>query len=218
MYFKDRKEAGDRLAQRLAGKYGSEAGVVYALPRGGVVLGAEIAQRLHMPLDLVIARKIGHPHNPEYAIGAVTEGGEPVSNPHEVAYAGREWFRRQVAVEREEARRRHEVYLGGSAPLSPAGKTAILVDDGIATGLTMEAAIREMQRHHPKRVVVAVPVVPPDTAGKLAREVDDLVALDIPADYFGAVGAYYADFPQVSDEEVVALLRETRAAGPPEAR
>lgn len=213
MYFKDRKEAGQRLAAALAGKYAGEDGVVYALPRGGVVLGVEIARHLGMPLDLVIARKIGHPHNPEYAIGAVTEGGEPVSSPHELAQVGAAWFAREVERERREARRRHEVYLGARAPLSPASKTAILVDDGIATGLTMEAAIREMQRHHPTRIVVAVPVIPPDTAERLAREVDDVVALDVPADYLGAVGAYYADFPQVTDEEVVAALR---AAGAPE--
>lgn len=212
MYFKDRKEAGERLAAALAARYAAEDGVVYALPRGGVVLGAAIARRLDKPLDLVIARKIGHPHNPEYAIGAVTEGGEPVSNPLELAQAGGDWFQRQVALERQEARRRHEAYLGARGPLSPADKTAILVDDGIATGLTMEAAIREMQRQHPKRVVVAVPVIPPDTAARLAREVDDVVALDVPADYFGAVGAYYAAFPQVTDEEVIA---ELRAAGAP---
>lgn len=211
MYFKDRREAGQRLAAVLAGKYAGEDGIVYALPRGGVVLGAEIARVLGMPLDLVIARKIGHPRNPEYAIGAVTEGGEPVSNAHELAQVGESWFREQAERERREARRRHEAYLGARGPLSPAEKTAILVDDGIATGLTMEAAIREVQRHHPKRVVVAVPVMPPDTAGRLAREVDDVVALDVPADYFGAVGAYYADFPQVTDEEVIAQLRTAGA-------
>lgn len=210
MYFKDRKEAGERLAEALAATYAGAEGVVYALPRGGVVPGAVIARRLGMPLDLVIARKIGHPHNPEYAIGAVTESGEPVSNRRELAEVGEDWFQRQVELERREARRRREAYLGARAPLSPAGKTAILVDDGIATGLTMEAAIREVQQHDPKRVVVAVPVIPPDTAARLARAVDDVVALDVPADYFGAVGAYYADFPQVSDQEVIA---ELRAAG-----
>lgn len=213
MYFKDRQEAGERLAVALGAKYDGEEGVVYALPRGGVVLGAAIARRLAMPLDLVIARKIGHPQNPEYAIGAVTEGGEPVSNRHELAQVGSDWFERQVELERREARRRHEVYLGARGPLSPADKTAILVDDGIATGLTMEAAIREMQRHDPKRIVVAVPVMPPDTAARLVREVDDVVALDVPGDYFGAVGAYYADFPQVTDEEVIAQLRAVGAPG-----
>lgn len=210
MRFRDRRDAGRRLAEALAGKYAQEDVVVYALPRGGVVLGAEIARRLEAPLDLVIARKVGHPSNPEYAIGAVTEHGEVVVNPREVESLPRAQFERMVAAERTEARRRHEVYLGGRAPLAVAGKTAILVDDGIATGLTMEAAIRAMQRQHPARVVVAVPIVPPDTAANLEREVDDVVALDVPRDYAGAVGAYYDNFPQVSDSEVIELLRPSQ--------
>jgi putative phosphoribosyl transferase len=207
MRFKDRAEAGQKLARLLATTYEHEEGVVYALPRGGVVLGAEIALRLHMPLDLIVARKIGHPYNPEYAIGAVTEGGEPVVNADEVARVPSGWFHAQVAAERREARRRHHVYLDGRAPLSSHGKTAIIVDDGIATGLTMEAAIRELRRRDSARIVVAVPVVPADTATTFAREVDELVALDIPEYYLGGVGAYYEYFPQVTDEEVIALLR-----------
>lgn len=207
MRFRDRRDAGRQLAQKLAAKYRGEDGIVYALPRGGVVLGAEIAQHLDMPLDLIIARKIGHPHNPEYAIGAVTADGEVVSNPLEVQYVPREWYERQVAAERQEAGRRHDVYLGGRPPLPASGKTAIIVDDGIATGLTMEAAIRAIHSQHPARVVVAVPVVPADTAAKLEREVDEVVALDVAEDYLGAVGAYYDDFPQVSDSEVIALLQ-----------
>lgn len=210
MRFRDRQEAGRLLAEKLAEKYEKQAGIVYALPRGGVVLGVEIAQRLGMPLDLIIARKIGHLYNPEYAIGAVTEGGDLVTNPHEVESLPSAWFQRRVAAEREEARRRHEVYLGGRAPLAAAGKTAIIVDDGIATGLTMEVAIRAIHRQHPERVVVAVPVAPADTAARLEREVDDVVALDVPEYYLGAVGAYYDNFPQVSDSEVVALMRAAR--------
>ena len=207
MRFKDRADAGRQLARTLAARYAGQGGVVYALPRGGVTLGAEIARRLHMPLDLIIARKIGHPFNPEYAIGAVTESGELTSNPREVAHVDTEWFRRQIAVEREEARRRHQAYLGGRASPSATGKLAILVDDGIATGLTMEVAIRELRRQKPARLVVAVPVAPSDTAARFEREVDDLVALDIPEYYLGAVGAYYEDFRQVTDDEVIALLR-----------
>lgn len=207
MRFKDRKHAGRQLAEKLAPGYDGKEGIVYALPRGGVVLGAEVARRLHMPLDLIIARKIGHPYNPEYAIGAVTETGEPVVNPHEAEQAHSEWFHRQVARERGEARRRREVYLGDRAPPAVNGKIGIIVDDGIATGLTMEAAIRELKRRQPARTVVAVPVAPPETAAELAREVDELVALDIPELYLGAVGAYYAYFPQVTDDEVVALLQ-----------
>lgn len=211
MRFKDRTDAGIKLAQLLAPTYARVEGVVYALPRGGVVLGIEIARRLHMPLDLVIARKIGHPYNPEYAIAAVTERGEPVVNAEEVAPLPRDWFQTQVKLQREEARRRREVYLDGRAPLSCRGQTAIVVDDGIATGLTMEAAIRELKHAHPARLVLAVPVAPADTGKRFRAEVDDLVAVDLPEYYLGGVGAYYQHFPQVTDEEVVALLREAGA-------
>ncbi|HEX7045813.1 MAG TPA: phosphoribosyltransferase family protein [Burkholderiales bacterium] len=207
MRFKDRTDAGRQLAELLAGRYADIDGIVYALPRGGVVLGVEIARRLGLPLDLIIARKIGHPHNPEYAIGAVTEQGELVMNPREIESVRREWLAREIENERREAERRHAVYLGGRTPLSAAGRTAILVDDGVATGLTMQAAIRAVQRQNPARVVVAVPVVPADTAARLEREVDEVVALDVATDYFGAVGAYYDDFPQVTDSEVIGLLR-----------
>jgi len=212
MRFVNRTDAGKQLAAKLAEQYQGKDGVVYALPRGGVVLGIEIAGRLRMPLDLIIARKIGHPQNPEYAVGAVTENGDLVRSPYEVGNIPEQWFQRQAAAEREEARRRHQLYVGGRAPLPAAGKIAILVDDGIATGLTMEAAIRALHRQRPERVVVAVPVVPADTAAKLAREVDDVVALDVARDYLGAVGAYYDDFPQVTDDEVVALLQAARAS------
>lgn len=212
MRFRDRKDAGQRLAQKLAAKHHGTDGIVYALPRGGVVLGAEIARHLDLPLDLLIARKIGHPHNPEYAIGAVTAGGDMVSNALEVQYIAREWYERRAAAERQEARRRSRVYRGDRPSLPADGKTAIIVDDGIATGLTMEAAIRAIRSQQPARLVIAVPVVPADTAAKLERAVDEVVALDVAADYLGAVGAYYDDFPQVSDEEVIALLRAARAA------
>ncbi len=212
MRFKDRTDAGVKLAGLLAEKYARADGIVYALPRGGVVLGIEIARHLNMPLDLIIARKIGHPYNPEYAIGAVTEHGAPVVNTDEVARLPQDWFKMQVKLQRQEAQRRHEVYLDGREPLSCRGKTAIVVDDGIATGLTMEAAIRDLKRRHPARIVLAVPVAPADTAAKFRGEVDDLVALDLPAYYLGGVGAYYDYFPQLADEEVIALLRTVSTA------
>src|SRR3990172_8332012 len=200
MRFKDRADAGKRLAQALK-KYQNQDGVVYALPRGGVVLGAEIARALGMPLDLIIPRKIGHPMSPEYAICAVVEEGEMVCNELEVARVDPQWFKRVVAAEREEAPPPRALYPKGPPRLRVGGKTAIVVDDGIATGLTMEAAIRDIKSKNPARVVVAVPVAPRDTAERLGREVDEIVALDIPEYYLGAVGAYYDDFPQVSDEE-----------------
>jgi putative phosphoribosyl transferase len=210
MRFRDRTDAGRQLAAALSAKYRGRAGVVYALPRGGVPLGVEIARALDMPLDLLIARKIGHPYNREYAIGAVTETGAPVVNPRELARIDAHWFEREADAERREARRRHQAYTGGR-PLTPArGKVAIIVDDGIATGLTMEAAIRATRAQQPATLVVAVPVVPADTAAHLAREVDDLVAVTVETDYLGAVGAYYDFFPQTTDEEVIDLLRSVQ--------
>jgi predicted phosphoribosyltransferase len=136
----------------------------------------------------------------------VTESGEIVTNPWEVSQVDPQWFQNAVARERAEAARRRRRYLGDRAPLPLAGEIAILVDDGIATGLTMEAAIRDVKRQRPARLVVAVPVAPNDTAERLRAQVDDFVALLVPEFYLGAVGAYYDHFPQVSDEEVIALL------------
>ena len=210
MRFRDRVDAGMRLAQTLR-KFRGEGGIVYALPRGGVVLGAEVARALDMPLDLLIPRKIGHPYQPEYAIGAVVESGELVVNKDEVARVDPRWFREAVAAQRSEARRRRELYLGGREPSSAAGKTAIIVDDGIATGLTMEVAIRDAKRHDPARLVVAVPAAPRDTVARLLPQLSEFIVLDDSPHYLGAVGAYYDHFPQVSDEEVVELMRSANA-------
>jgi predicted phosphoribosyltransferase len=207
MRFRDRREAGQKLAQALAGYRGRE-GIVYPLPRGGVTLGVEIARALAMPIDLVIPRKIGHPYNPEYAICAVTEDGAPVCNEREVSQVDPRWFHKRIEEERREARRRRELYLAGRRPLPAAGKIAIVVDDGIATGLTMRAALQDVRSRQPARLIVAIPVAPKDTAERLAREVDEVVALDVSEFYLGAVGAYYDDFPQLTDDEVILLLRE----------
>ncbi len=209
MRFRDRREAGQKLAQALA-RYRGREGVIYPLPRGGVMLGVEVSRALGMPLDLIIPRKIGHPYNPEYAICAVTEHGAPICNEREVAQVDPEWFRKRVEAERREARRRRELYLSGRAPLPAEGKIAVLVDDGIATGLTMRAAIQDVKQRRPARVIVAIPVAPKDTADRLAREVDEVAALDVSDFYLGAVGAYYDDFPQLTDDEVILLLREVQ--------
>jgi putative phosphoribosyl transferase len=206
MHFKDRVDAGRQLAQALS-HYRNRQGIIYPLPRGGIVLGIEIARDLHMPLDLIIPRKIGHPYNPEYAICAVTEHGEPICNEHELARVDHAWFEEEVRNERQEARRRRELYLGDKKPLDVKDKTAILVDDGIATGLTMRAAIQDVKQRKPAHIVVAVPVSPTDTAEQLKQEVDEVIALDIPEFYLGAVGAYYDDFAQVTDAEVIELLQ-----------
>jgi putative phosphoribosyl transferase len=206
MLFKDRKDAGARLAEALE-KYKGEDVILLALPRGGVVLGAEIAKKLDARLDLIIARKIGHPTNPEYAICAVAEDGPPVCNLMEIKNIDPRWLAEEILLARNEIKRRREKYLGEVRPYSAKGKTAIIVDDGIATGITMLAAIDELKQHKPKRIVVAIPVTPYDTAQKLKEMVDDLVSLDIDENYLGSVGAYYLDFSQVEDSEVISILR-----------
>ena len=208
MLFQDRKDAGIRLADALD-KYAGEDAVVFALPRGGVELGAEIAKRLNVPLALGVTKKIGHPANPEYAICAVAEEGDPICNPVEVRRVDPDWLQKEVDSVRAELMRRREHYLGRAKRHPVAGKIAIIVDDGIATGLTMMAAIEEMKKRQAKKIVVAIPVTPSDTAEKLLEKADDLVALDIDRYYRGAVGAYYRDFRQVSDKEVINLLKSS---------
>lgn len=214
MRFRDRVDAGKQLAAALH-RYRGKDGVVYALPRGGVALGAEIAKALGIPLDMIGVRKIGHPLSPEYAICAVAESGTMVCNEQEVAQVDQQWFKETVERERAEAKQRHMRYTGETQPRPIAGKTAIIVDDGIATGLTMEVAIRDVKQRAPARTVVAVPVCPDDTATKLLRQVDELVALDISKFYLGAVGAYYDHFEQVSDDTVIELLKAAKDRGEP---
>ena len=204
--FVDRVDAGKKLAQALS-PYKGEPLVVYAVPRGGVVLGVEVARALEAPLDLIVVRKVGHPFQPEYAIGAVAEDGYLVTNPDEVSRLDTQWLERACAAELHEAQRRRRLFLQGRAPVDVKGKVAIIVDDGLATGLSMSAAIHEIRGRRPRKVVVAVPVAAADTVHRLRGEVDDLVVLSIPA-WFGAVGAFYEHFDQVSDEEVVALMKQ----------
>lgn len=205
MFFQNRTEAGKKLAEVLK-KYEAADAIVYALPRGGVVVGAEIAHELHAPLDLVVTRKIGHPAEPEYAIAAVSENGELVSNQQEISQVDQDWFKQEVQNQIAEAKRRRATYMG-KPMLSPAGKVALLVDDGIATGSTMLAAIKELKRFTPKKLIVAVPVSPADTALEIKKQIDEFVCLNVDPAYLGSVGAYYSSFPQVEDEEVVEILR-----------
>lgn len=206
MYFKNRKDAGIQLAEALK-KYQHEDVIVYALPRGGVELGVEIANKLKAPLDLIITKKIGHPLNSEYAICAVGEESEPICNTRETSQIDPTWLHDEVERIRTEIKRRKTLYQGEIQPHSVAGKTAIVVDDGIATGLTMMAAIAEIKHGHPKKIVVAIPVTPYDTAQVLTTMADELVSLDIDKYFLGAIGAYYGEFNQVKDSEVIALLQ-----------
>jgi len=203
--FLDRADAGKKLAQALF-RYKGQPLVVYALPRGGVVLGVEVARALEASLDLIVVRKIGHPLQPEYAIGAVAEDGYVVTNPDEVASLDKRWLDHATAAELREAQRRRGLFLYGRAPIEVKDKIAIIVDDGLATGLSMSAAIHEIRGRGPQKVVVAVPVAAAETVDKLKPDVDDLVVLYVP-EWFGAVGAFYLRFDQVSDEEVVSLVK-----------
>ena len=209
MRFKDRREAGRKLADALI-KYKDEGPVVYALPRGGVILGYEIKKELKAKFDLVITRKIGHPESKEYAICAVAEDGHMVCNESERKAVDQEWFYEEVNREQAEAKRRRETYLSGRVRISARGKTAILVDDGIATGLTIKLAIQELKHDSPKKIVIAAPSAPRDVVESIKDSVDDIIVLDKSEFYLGAVGAYYDSFPQVEDNEVIKLLNKKR--------
>lgn len=206
--YANRQEAGQKLARALE-RYRGEDVVVLALPRGGIVLGAEIAKAIGAALDVELVRKISHPFSPEYAIGAVVRGEKPVVNEDEAADEA--WLKRAVADEQLVNENRYELYYGdGYEPVPLKSKTVIIVDDGIATGLTMEAAVRAVQKKQAKHVVVAVPVAPADSIATLQGLADEVVVLDSPDDFLGSVGAHYQDFPQVDDDEVRSLLREHR--------
>ncbi len=208
--FTDRAEAGRLLAQRLAGRKWAPPVVVLALPRGGVPIGAEVARALHAPLDLLLVRKIGVPWQPELAVAAVVDGEAPqIVVDEEVRSMGgidRAYIEAQAKVELREIERRRRLYLGGRAPLALQGATVIVVDDGIATGTTVRAALKALRRRQPAHLVLAVPVAPPDTVRALRAEVDELVCLAEP-EPFHAVGAHYERFHQVDDDEVLAALR-----------
>lgn len=206
MIFADRRQAGGLLAEVLQ-KYRGKDAIIFALPRGGVVVAVQVAKKLQLPLDLLIVRKISHPLNREYAIGAICENGQILYNEAEAAAVDKTWLKGEVGNQKEEIERRQLLYRDGKNHLPPTGKIAILVDDGIATGLTIEVAVKELKKQKAQKVVVAVPVAPPDVAKVIKSKADELVALQIPKDYLGAVGAYYKYFPQVTDEEVIKILR-----------
>lgn len=207
MHFKDRWEAGQLLAKQLD-KYRGTPLVVYGLPRGGVVTAYAIAHYLKAPLDLVIVRKIGHPYEPEYALGAVAEDGHLLGDEEKLALVDQTWLTKEINHQRKEAGRRRTVY-SKDRPVPPVvNATAILVDDGVATGYTLRLGIMELRHRRPKKIVVAVPVIPESVATLIKSEVDELVALEIPSEdeFFGSVGAYYEQFLPVEDEEVLDFL------------
>lgn len=206
MPFKNREEAGMRLAGKLLAYKDNPDVVVVALPRGGVVLGRIIADALHAPLDIVIPRKIGAPDNEEYAIGALTEDGEVVWNEAEKERYGEEVLAIIVKKEQKEAQRRLSLYRKNLPPRIFKDKIVVLVDDGIATGYTIRSAIKTIHKESPQKIVVALLGGPADTIELLKREIDELVILEIPP-MFWAVGQLYEKFPQVEDGEVIGLLK-----------
>jgi putative phosphoribosyl transferase len=201
MRFPDRSKAGQLLAQRLAGYANNPDVVVFALPRGGVPVGFQVARALNVPLDIIVVRKLGVPDHEELAMGAIASGDVRVLN-----YDTIEWMQisnlvidRVTEMEKSELQRRELIYRGTTPPLDPAGKIVILVDDGIATGSTMRAAVAVVRSRGPQRVVIAVPTAPVSTAKELRNTVDDFISIITP-DAFVGVGQWYDDFRQVSDE------------------
>ncbi|MCX6745772.1 MAG: phosphoribosyltransferase [Candidatus Parcubacteria bacterium] len=214
MIFKNRQEAGQKLAEKLNEFKSKKDTIILALPRGGVVTGFEIAKELNLPLDLVVPRKIGAPENEEYAIGAITETGEGIFNQEAIASLGipQEYLDNKVAAEKKEAQRRLKTYRQDRPSLNLANKTVIIVDDGIATGLTMRAAIKSVKEKKAKKIIVAVPVSAQDSLKTIEKEADQIICLDAPL-FFGAVGAFYENFGQTTDEEVIDLMKESKDFG-----
>ena len=208
--FRDRKDAGRRLAERLA-RYRDEDSVVLALPRGGVPVGYEVARALKVPLDVFIARKLGAPNQPELGIGAVAQDGSRVLNERIVEEIGvsEEYIERVAAEETKEAERRLKLFRRERPEPEVRERTAILVDDGIATGVTTRVAIEALRRRDPRRLVLAVPVCATHAAESLRREVDELICLEAPSNLM-AIGLWYRHFEQTSDEEVIDLLERAR--------
>lgn len=205
--FADRVEAGRVLAEALRARVSSGA-IVLGVPRGGVVVAAEVARALDLPLDVLVVRKLGAPGNPEYAVGAVDEDGRVVGGTsgivsdaylHEAAQEGRQEIARRLAVYRQ-----------GRPPLDTGGREVVVVDDGIATGMTLLAGLDSLRRRGALRIVVGVPVAPPEAASRISAKADDYVVLIEPSG-FGAVGQFYREFGQTSDDEVVRLLTPVRA-------
>jgi putative phosphoribosyl transferase len=203
--FRDRVEAGRRLAEELAGLKGQDV-VVLGIPRGGVEVAAEIARVHGWPLDTVIPRKVRAPGNPELGLGAIAPGVR-VLDERMIRSLGvsEEYLEREISEEEEEIRRRSEAYRGGRPAENLEGKVAVVVDDGVATGGTAAAALRWARARGASRVILAVPVAPASAVAKLSKEADQVVCLETPEPFF-AVGQWYVDFPQTSDQEVVSLL------------
>jgi len=210
--FRDRHEAGRLLAERLAAYTDRSDVVILALPRGGVPVAFEIAAALHVPLDVMVVRKLGVPGHEELAMGAIASGGVQVVNQEVVRHLGLSpaVLESVAATEYRELTRREQAYRGSHGPASVEGRTVILVDDGLATGSTMRAAVAALRQRSPARIVIAVPTAAPETCEELKAEVDEMVCATTPTPFYG-VGQWYDDFSQTTDDEVRDLL--DRATG-----
>lgn len=210
--FLDRMEAGRQLAARLADYRSRDDVVILALPRGGVPVAAEVSKALGLPFDLLLVRKLGIPGCAETAMGAIASNGVCVMHDDLIARLDltQTEIKEVTRRETEELARREQLYRAGKPPVEVTGKTVIVIDDGIATGATMQAAILLLRRQRARRIVVATPVAPPDTVRKLAREVDEMIVVAEPEE-FSAVGEWYRNFGQTGDEEVRRLLAEATA-------
>ncbi|ADG83825.1 phosphoribosyltransferase [Thermincola potens] len=208
MRYRDRQEAGKQLAELLK-DYKNEDCIILGIPRGGVIVAAEVAEALHAPLDIIIPRKIGAPFNPEVAIGAITQDGTMICEERLISMLGisEQELAEEAGLVREEISRRMERYRGQRPFPELSNKTVILVDDGIATGYTVRAAIKSINGRNPGKLILAVPVAPKDTLLSLANELDEMVCPLTPDDFY-AVGQYYMVFDQVTDHEVMRALRE----------
>ena len=197
----DRKEAGILLSERLK-KYQNSNTIILAVPRGGVPVGYEIAKRLHLPMDIVLSKKIGHPNNKEYAIGAVSMSSMTLKEHPEVP---QRYIEDEVIRLRKLLKEKYELYMGNREPIDIQGKNVIVVDDGIATGNTLLASISMLRKKEPAKIIAAVPVLPADVIPIFQRNADEFVYL-IAAKYFRGVGGFYEQFDQVEDEEVIRML------------
>ncbi len=208
--FTDRQEAGEKLARALR-KYKGADSIVFAIPRGGVEVAYPVARELCAPLNVIVARKIGAPGNEELAIGAVTPDGTSYWNEAVLAGLGiqREELKTRIKKTVEEIKRRMALYEVEPQIPDLTEKTAIVVDDGIATGLTVLAALRSLREKKPDRIIIAVPVAPRDTVEQLKKEADEVVCLYSPVIFY-AVGQFYQTFPQTSDKKVISLLKKSR--------
>lgn len=213
--FEDRQDAGVQLAARLM-RFADEHPLILALPRGGVPVAFEVAKALDSQLDLLIVRKIGAPGHEEFGIGAVVDGANPqlVLNEDIVRQlaVSPDYIQAETQRQLAEIERRRKAYYGDRPPIEIEGRTVIVVDDGIATGGTMKAALRGIRRNGPAKLVLAVPVAPQSTMRELSDDCDEAVCLSTP-EPFGAVGAFYRDFRQTTDTEVITLMNETRGFG-----